>query len=72
MEEIKANVKTFSQTDWLIVIACALAFWMALDTLAGALIGAPVGYLIVIAFRKDADKKRSQAERRDDLPPPPA
>lgn len=64
-DDVKANLRGFRTTDWLVVAGVALALWLVLDSVLGGLVGAVVGYLIVIGFRRDAARK---AQNRDGPP----
>ena len=54
MDEIRAHLKAFRTTDWLILIAVALIGSVVLDGIIGLLVGAIVGYLGILAWHKGA------------------
>ena len=54
MDEIRAHLKSFRPTDWLILIAVALIGAAVLDGIIGLIVGAILGYLGILAWRKGA------------------
>lgn len=54
MDEIRAHLKAFRTTDWLILIAVALIGSVILDGIIGLIVGAIVGYLGLLAWHKGA------------------
>jgi ABC-type xylose transport system permease subunit len=52
MDEIRAHLKSFRPTDWLILIAVALIGAAVLDGIIGLIVGAILGYLGILAWRK--------------------
>ncbi len=60
MDEIRAHLKAFRTTDWLILIAVALIGSVILDGLIGLIVGAIVGYLGILAWHKGTFGKRRE------------
>ena len=58
MDEIRAHLKAFRTTDWLILIAVALIGAAVLDGIIGLIVGAILGYLGILAWHKGAFSKR--------------
>ncbi|MBB5660795.1 hypothetical protein [Brevundimonas halotolerans] len=58
MDEIRARLKAFRTTDWLILIAVALIGSVILDGIIGLIVGAIVGYLGILAWHKGAFRSR--------------
>jgi|GEM_PF-858192 hypothetical protein len=58
MDEIRAHLKAFRTTDWLILIAVALIGSVILDGIIGLIVGAIVGYLGILAWHKGAFRSR--------------
>ena len=54
MDEIRAHLKAFRTTDWLILVAVALVGAAVLDGIIGLIVGAIVGYLGILAWHKGA------------------
>ena len=67
MDEIRAHLKAFRTTDWLILIAVALIGAAVLDGIIGLIVGAILGYLGILAWHKGAFSKRRGPP---DEPPP--
>jgi hypothetical protein len=60
MDEIRAHLKAFRTTDWLILIAVALIGSALFDDIIGLIVGAIVGYLGILAWHKGAFSRRRE------------
>lgn len=58
MDEIRAHLKAFRTTDWLLLIAAALIGSAIFDGLIGLIVGAILGYLGILVWHKGAFGKR--------------
>lgn len=68
MDEIRAHLKAFRTTDWLVLIAVALVGAAVLDGIIGLIVGAIVGYLGILAWHRGAFGNRNGRKGDDPLP----
>lgn len=68
-ESLKQTLRTFSSGEWIMVAIVVVAFTAAMDTI-GFVIGLVVGYIVVMAYRRD-QQKRLAREATEETPPTP-
>lgn len=62
VETIKANVKSFTAAEWVMVAIVVIVFAAVLET-TGFIIGFPVAYILVLAMRRLAAETAERADR---------
>ncbi len=62
VETIKANVKSFTAAEWVMVAIVVIVFAAVVET-TGFIIGFPVAYILVLAMRRHAAETAERADR---------
>ncbi len=66
VETIKANVKSFTAAEWVMVAIVVIVFAAVLET-TGFIMGFPVAYILVLAMRRHAEQTAQRSDHMRQL-----
>lgn len=66
VQTVKANIKSFTTAEWVMVAIVVIAFAAVLET-TGFIMGFPVAYVLVLAMRRHAAETTQRSDRMEQL-----